>query len=85
MQRMWRSVTLSALTFFDGLLLGLGALDLAARGQALVAQNANLLDLRFLPAVFAERFPSFLVSSVPSCNGFSSFGLNMYTPLNRVG
>ena len=54
MQRMWRSVTLRALLLFDRLLLGLDALDLAAGGEALVTQNAQLLDFGLLPAVFAE-------------------------------
>src|SRR5256885_215112 len=42
------------LALLDRLLLGLGALDLAACRQALVAQHADLLDLGLLAGALAE-------------------------------
>ena len=40
-------------TFFDGLLLGFGPLDLTSSCQALVTQDAHGLDLRALTAARA--------------------------------
>lgn len=44
----------SACAFLDALFEHLGALDLAAGGQPLVAQHPNHLDLRLLASTFAE-------------------------------
>jgi hypothetical protein len=47
---MWAARFSVVAAFFDRFLLGLGPLDLAASGQALVAQHTNGFDFRALTA-----------------------------------